>query len=211
MYLQCVCMHFVERTTPSLWLCGTLPLPHPIRFQTVERSTCQPQPLHIIRQWIQVHERQKVPLRCVFMEWGKAFDSLTRKTISHSLACHSAPEAFINAVLSSYQDPTPQGREQDSDKAAPLFPTPLSLRIAPARSRMPARCKNEGMCLSTWRGRSPPWIKYGGSIFRHAPDETTDGSPDHFVLFCHVCAKGQCCYQGFPVLLSSHRYCTLSC
>ena len=135
-------------------------------------------------------------MRCVFMDWGKAFDSLTHKAISHSLACHSAPEAFINAVLSLYQDPTPQGREQDSDKAAPLFPTPLSLRIAPARSRMPARCKNEGMCLSTWRGRSPRQSSTEAAYL--GMQLTRPQMVPQVTLFCHVCAKGQCCYQGFP-------------
>lgn len=95
------------------------------------RSTSQP--IHILRQLLQAHERQLVPLHLVFLDWSKAFDSITHEALAHSLAYHSVPEQLIVAIMSLYDSPTfrvmdwgefssPRSQESGLRQGCPLSP-----------------------------------------------------------------------------------------
>ena len=115
------------------------------------RSTSQL--LHIIRQLIQAHERQRVPLHFVFLYWAKAFDSLTHAAISHSLAyIQSRRRSLTQSSLcmrihlskcwTGGNCHPHHHRNQDLDRAAHYPPT--SLFFAPHA------------CLSVWRPSMNP-------------------------------------------------------
>lgn len=69
------------------------------------------QPIHILRQLMQTHERQTHPLHLIFLDWAKAFDSVTHDAIQHALIFHGVPEPLVQAVLSLYANPSYQVKE----------------------------------------------------------------------------------------------------
>lgn len=69
------------------------------------------QPIHILRQLAQMHDRQTRPLHLVFLDWSRAFDSVTHDAIQHSLFSLGVPEQLVQAVLSLYTDPSFQVQE----------------------------------------------------------------------------------------------------
>ena len=64
------------------------------------------QPVHVIRQILQLHERQQLPLHLVFLDWSKAFDSVPHDKILYALSSLDVPEPLANAIMSLYASPT---------------------------------------------------------------------------------------------------------
>ena len=76
------------------------------------RGRSAAQPIHILRRLIETHERQVSPLHVLFLDWSKAFDSLSFAAIEQSLVRLGVPDPFVRAVMSIYQ--SPQFRVRDS-------------------------------------------------------------------------------------------------
>ena len=64
------------------------------------------QPVHVIRQILQLHERQQLPLHLVFLDWSKAFDSVPHDKILYALSSLDVPEPLATAIMSLYASPT---------------------------------------------------------------------------------------------------------
>ena len=69
------------------------------------------QPIHILRRLLEVHERQTEAFHAIFLDWAKAFDSVTFSSIQSSLEYMGVPPPFRAAVASLYQNPTFTVRE----------------------------------------------------------------------------------------------------
>ena len=96
------------------------------------------QPIFVLRRTLELFERSSSSLHCIFLDWTKAFDSITHKSILHALVFYGVPEPLTNAILSLYSQSTFQvktnqgtsstffGKEElDRDAPSPL--TCLSL------------------------------------------------------------------------------------
>ena len=69
------------------------------------------QPIHILRRLLEVHERQTEAFHAIFLDWAKAFDSVTFSSIQSSLEYMGVPPSFREAIASLYQNPTFTVRE----------------------------------------------------------------------------------------------------
>ena len=67
------------------------------------RSTSQP--IHIMRRMLKAFERQQHPLHLLFLDWSKAFDSVTFESIEATLQHFGIPPLFQKAILSLYSHP----------------------------------------------------------------------------------------------------------
>ena len=67
------------------------------------RSTTQP--IHIMRRIQEVFERQQHSLHVLFLDWSKAFDSVTFAAIRSALLHFGVPPLFINAIMVLYSSP----------------------------------------------------------------------------------------------------------
>ncbi|OLP75530.1 LINE-1 retrotransposable element ORF2 protein [Symbiodinium microadriaticum] len=76
------------------------------------RGKSTSQPIHILRRLIETHERQQSPLHILFVDWAKAFDSVSFAAIERSLVRLGVPAAFVRAVMAIYNNP--QFRVKDS-------------------------------------------------------------------------------------------------
>ena len=74
------------------------------------RSTSQP--IHILRRIIETHERQDSPLHILFVDWAKAFDSVSFSSIEQSLLRLGVPGPFVNAIMAIFS--APRFRVKDS-------------------------------------------------------------------------------------------------
>ena len=63
------------------------------------------QPIHIMKRIIEVHERQAEPLHALFLDWSKAFDSVTFAAIEKSLHFIGVPTQFVQAIMTLYNNP----------------------------------------------------------------------------------------------------------
>ena len=72
------------------------------------RSTHQP--IFLLRRTLELFERSSSSLHCVFLDWSKAFDSITHLSILHALHFYGVPEPLIQAVFSLYSDSSFQVR-----------------------------------------------------------------------------------------------------
>ena len=68
-----------------------------------KRSTTQP--IHIMRRILEVFERQQNSLHLLFLDWSKAFDSVSFSAIESSLRHFGVPPLFIRSILSLYSSP----------------------------------------------------------------------------------------------------------
>ena len=68
-----------------------------------KRSTTQP--IHIMRRILEVFERQQNSLHLLFLDWSKAFDSVTFSAIESSLVHFGVPPSFVRSILSLYASP----------------------------------------------------------------------------------------------------------
>ena len=72
------------------------------------------QHIHILRRLLEVHERQTEAFHAIFLDWAKAFDSVTFSSIQSSLEYMGVPPSFRVAIASLYQNPTFTVRESQS-------------------------------------------------------------------------------------------------
>ena len=63
------------------------------------------QPVHIMRRILEVFERQQNSLHLLFLDWSKAFDSVTFSAIESSLTHFGVPPLFIRTIMSLYSSP----------------------------------------------------------------------------------------------------------
>ena len=68
-----------------------------------KRSTTQP--VHIMRRILEVFERQQNSLHLLFLDWSKAFDSVTFSAIESSLTHFGVPPLFVSTIMSLYSSP----------------------------------------------------------------------------------------------------------
>jgi hypothetical protein len=69
--------------------------PHQFGFRPA-RSTSQP--IHIIRRTLELFERTQDSLHLVFLDWSKAFDSITHSSIQAALIFFGCPEPLLLAM-----------------------------------------------------------------------------------------------------------------
>ena len=86
------------------------------------RSTTQP--VHILRRLLEIHERQPSPFHALFLDWSKAFDSVTFSAI------HSALEFLGVSHDSSYHGPLcrPSFRVRDAGHTSTIKTQTKGLR-----------------------------------------------------------------------------------
>ena len=77
--------------------------PHQFGFRPA-RSTSQP--IHIIRRTLELFERTQDSLHLVFLDWSKAFDSITHTSIQAALVFCGCPEPLLLAIMSLYTQST---------------------------------------------------------------------------------------------------------
>ena len=68
------------------------------------RSTTQP--IHDMRRLLEVFERQNTPFHALFLDWSKAFDSVTFTSIKAAMQHAGIPEHTINVIMALYNNPT---------------------------------------------------------------------------------------------------------
>ena len=68
-----------------------------------KRSTTQP--IHIMRRILEVFERQQNSLHLLFLDWSKAFDSVSFHSIETALIHFGVPTALVKSILSLYSSP----------------------------------------------------------------------------------------------------------
>ena len=89
-----------------------------------KRSTNQP--IHIMRRILEIFERQQNSLHVLFLDWSKAFDSVTFSAIESSLRFFGVPTLFVNSILSLYS--SPKFRVRDAGRTSHVFPQTRGLR-----------------------------------------------------------------------------------
>ena len=68
------------------------------------RSTTQP--IHIIRRLLDIFERQNSPFHALFIDWSKAFDSVTFTVIESAMEFVGVPAHTRKVIMSLYDNPT---------------------------------------------------------------------------------------------------------
>ena len=68
------------------------------------RSTTQP--IHIIRRLLEVFERQNSPFHALFIDWSKAFDSVTFTAIEAAMEHVGVPIHTRKVIMALYDNPT---------------------------------------------------------------------------------------------------------
>ena len=58
-----------------------------------------------MRRIIEVHQRQSEPLHALFLDWSKAFDSVTFTGLEKSLHFMGVPNQFVQAIMALYNNP----------------------------------------------------------------------------------------------------------
>ena len=72
------------------------------------------QAIHIVRRITELYERHQASLFMVFLDWAKAFDSITHESIISCLERMGVPEQMIKAIEAIYRDPTFQVKDEKS-------------------------------------------------------------------------------------------------
>ena len=88
------------------------------------RSTSQP--IHIMRRMLEAFERQQHPLHLLFLDWSKAFDSVTLEAIEAALKHFGIPPLYQMAILSPYSHP--KLRARDAGQISSIHPQTRGLR-----------------------------------------------------------------------------------
>ena len=89
------------------------------------RSTSQP--IHIIRRMLEAFERQQRPLHLLFLDWSKAFDSVTFAAIEAALKHFGIPPLFLKAIMSLYSHP--KFCVRDAGHTSAIHPQTRGLRL----------------------------------------------------------------------------------
>ena len=83
------------------------------------------QPIHVTRQIIEAHERQSEPLHALFLDWSKAFDSVTFNAIEKSLHDMGVPSQFIQAIMALWHSTTIRSLQCGTPAVSPRQPLKL--------------------------------------------------------------------------------------
>jgi len=89
--------------------------PHQFGFR-VGRSCSQP--VHIIRRILELFDRHDASIHILFLDWAKAFDTISHKAISSSLLRLGVPETFVKAIEALYSSPSFRVRDPHSTSAS---------------------------------------------------------------------------------------------
>ena len=68
------------------------------------RSTTQP--IHVMRRLIEIFERQNTPFHALFLDWSKAFDSVTFTSIQAAMEHAGIPAHTRQVIMALYNNPT---------------------------------------------------------------------------------------------------------
>ena len=68
------------------------------------RSTTQP--IHVMRRLIEIFERQNTPFHALFLDWSKAFDSVTFTSIQAAMEHAGVPAHTRQVIMALYNNPT---------------------------------------------------------------------------------------------------------
>ena len=68
------------------------------------RSTTQP--IHVMRRLIEMFERQNTPFHALFVDWSKAFDSVTFTSIQAAMEHAGIPAHTRQVIMALYNNPT---------------------------------------------------------------------------------------------------------
>ena len=88
------------------------------------RSTSQP--IHIVRRMLEAFERQPQPLHLLFLDWSKAFESVTFDAMEAALQYFGIPPLFQKARMALYSHP--QFRVRDAGQTSTTHPQTRGLR-----------------------------------------------------------------------------------
>ena len=71
------------------------------------RKNCSTsQPIHILRRLLEMHERQPSPFRALFLDWSKAFDSITFTASCSAMSFMGVSPHVISVIMSLYNNPS---------------------------------------------------------------------------------------------------------
>ena len=80
------------------------------------RSTTQP--VHILRRLLEIHERQPSPFHALFLDWSKAFDSVTFTAIHSALEFMGCSSHMVRVIMALYARPS--FRVRDAGHTSPI-------------------------------------------------------------------------------------------
>ena len=80
------------------------------------RSTTQP--VHILRRLLEIHERQASPFHALFLDWSKAFDSVTFTAIQSAMEFMGCSSHMIRVIMALYARPS--FRVRDAGHTSPV-------------------------------------------------------------------------------------------
>ena len=131
------------------------------------RSTTQP--IHILRRLLEVHERQPFPFHALFLDWPKAFDSVTFTAIHSAMSFMGVSDHVIQVVMSLYQSPSfvvldsqqvssPKTQTKGLRQGCPLSPYLFSMVLARLFHDVELKYENTyGMLARVINPPSPLW------------------------------------------------------
>ena len=76
------------------------------------------QPIHNLRRLLEIHERQPSPFHALFLDWSKAFDSVTFTAIRSAMEFMGVSPHIIQVVMALYDRPS--FRVRDSGPTSPV-------------------------------------------------------------------------------------------
>ena len=144
MYLLDHCNHynqcFASKQVPSSWLFSKVVMIvknyqkdtrslsnsnyRPISLTNISykifASISTTRPIHILRRLLEVHERQPSPFHALFLDWSKAFDSVTFTAIRAAMSFMGVSEHVIEVVMSLYQSPSFVVRDSQQASSAKI-------------------------------------------------------------------------------------------
>ena len=91
------------------------------------RKNCSTsQPIHILRRLLEMHERQPSPFHALFLDWSKAFDSVTFTAICSAMSFMGVSPHVISVIMSLYNNPS--FRVRDSQQTSEIRTQTKGLR-----------------------------------------------------------------------------------
>ena len=71
-----------------------------------EKNRSTTQPIHVMRRLIEMFERQNTPFHALFVDWSKAFDSVTFTSIQAAMEHAGIPAHTRQVIMALYNNPT---------------------------------------------------------------------------------------------------------
>ena len=71
------------------------------------RKNCSTtQPIHVLRRLLEIHERQPSPFHALFLDWSKAFDSVTFTAIHSAMTFIGVSPHVSSVIMALYKNPS---------------------------------------------------------------------------------------------------------